>query len=51
MAALIGNLLAGISGHQSVDPSRDEISVLSGKYKTFEFVHRVNCREHSTKNF
>ena len=30
-----------ISGHQRVNPSREAISVLSGKYKTFTFVHPV----------
>ena len=28
-----------ISGHQSVNPSREAISILSGKYKRFAFVH------------
>ena len=28
-----------ISGHQSVNPSREVFSVLSGKYKRFTFVH------------
>ena len=27
-----------ISGHQSVNPSREAISILSGKYKRFTFV-------------
>ena len=30
-----------ISEHQSVDPSRKAISILSGKYKRFTFVHPV----------
>ena len=30
-----------ISGHQSVNPSREAISILSGKYKRFTFVHLV----------
>ena len=30
-----------ISGHQSVNPSREAISILSGKYKRFAFVHPV----------
>ena len=30
-----------ISGHQIVNPSRKAISVLSGKYKRFKFVHPV----------
>ena len=30
-----------ISGHQSVNPSREAISVLSGRYKRFTFVHHV----------
>ena len=30
-----------ISGQKSVDPSREAISVLSGKYKRFTFVHSV----------
>ena len=29
------------SEHQSVDPSREAISILSGKYKRFTFVHPV----------
>ena len=28
-----------ISGQQSVNPSREAISILSGKYKRFTFVH------------
>ena len=31
-----------ISGHQSVNPSRETISILSGKYKRITFVHPVN---------
>ena len=30
-----------ISGQQSVNPSRKAISILSGKYKRFTFVHPV----------
>ena len=30
-----------ISEHQSVNPSREAISILSGKYKRFAFVHPV----------
>ena len=30
-----------ISGHQSVNPTREAISILSGKYKRFTFVHHV----------
>ena len=30
-----------ISGHQSVNPSRKAISVMSGKHKRFQFVHPV----------
>ena len=30
-----------ISGHQSVNHSREAISILSGKYKGFTFVHSV----------
>ena len=30
-----------ISGHQSVNPSREAISILSGKYKRCTFVHPV----------
>ena len=30
------------SGHQSINPSRDVISILSGKYKRFTFVHPVS---------
>ena len=30
-----------ISGHQSVNPSREAIFILSGKYKRFTFVHSV----------
>ena len=28
-----------ISGHQSVNPSREALFMLSGKYKTFTYVH------------
>ena len=31
-----------ISGHQSVNPSREATSILSGKYKRFMFVHLVS---------
>ena len=31
-----------ISEHQSVNPSREAISILSGKYERFAFVHLVN---------
>ena len=31
-----------ISDHQSVNPSREAISILSGKYKRFTFVHPVS---------
>ena len=31
-----------ISGQQSVNPSREAISILSGKYKIFTFVHPVD---------
>ena len=31
-----------ISGHLSVNPSREAISILSGKYKRFTFVHTVD---------
>ena len=31
-----------ISEHQRVNPSRDAISMLSGKYKRFTFVHPVD---------
>ena len=31
-----------ISGHQSVNPSREAISILSGKYNGFTFVHPVS---------
>ena len=31
-----------ISEHQSVNPSREAISILSGKYKRFTFVHPVH---------
>ena len=30
-----------ISGHQSVNPSKEIISILSDKYKRFTFVHPV----------
>ena len=30
-----------ISGQQSVDPLREAISILSGKYKRFTFIHPV----------
>ena len=32
------------SGDQSVNPSREAISILSGKYKRFTFVHPVGAR-------
>ena len=32
-----------LSGHQSVNPSREEISILSGKSETFMFVHPMLC--------
>ena len=31
-----------ISGQQSVNPSREAISILSGKYKRFTLVHHVS---------
>ena len=31
-----------VSGHQSVNPSREAISILSGKCKRFTFAYRVN---------
>ena len=31
-----------ISGHQNVNPSREAISILSGKYKRFTFVHSLS---------
>ena len=31
-----------ISEHQSVNPSRKAISIASGKYERFPFVHRVD---------
>ena len=34
-----------ISGHQSVNSSRVVISILSGKYKGFTFVHPVHAGE------
>ena len=41
-----------ISGHQSVNPSREVISILSGKYKRFMFVHPVaNSNFHVVGNF
>ena len=39
-----------ISGHQSFDPSREAISILSGKYKRFTFVHPVGWAS-STESF
>ena len=30
-----------ISGHQSINPSREAIFILSGKFKRFTFVHPV----------
>ena len=33
-----------ISGHQSLNPSKKEISILSGKYKRFTFVHPGGCQ-------
>ena len=44
-----------ISGHQSFNPSKEAISILSGKYKGFTFVHLVilerlrNENENKTK--
>ena len=32
-----------ISWHQSVNPSREAISILSGKYKRLTFVHPVTA--------
>ena len=46
-----------ISGHQSDNPSRGAISILSGKYKRFAFVHPVgqfwlsNCSYKVTCDF
>ena len=41
-----------ISGHQSVDISREVISILSGKYKRFTFVDPVaNSYFHVVGNF
>ena len=50
-----------ISGHQSVNPSREAISILSEKFKRFTFGHPVSVRlslvsiyskrhDHDTKN-
>ena len=33
-----------ISEHQSVNPSRKSISILSGKYKKILFLHPVYCK-------
>ena len=33
-----------ISEHRSVNPSREAISILSGKYKIFTFVHPVGLK-------
>ena len=33
-----------ISGQQSVNPSREVISILSGKYRRFTFVHPVTLK-------
>ena len=38
----IGCFDCWISGHQSVNPSREAISILSGKYKRATFVHPVD---------
>ena len=35
-----------ISGHQSVNPSREVVSILSGKYKRFSFVYPVMSHHH-----
>ena len=32
-----------ISGHQNVNHSREAVSILSGKYKKFTFVHPVSA--------
>ena len=40
-AVLIDNFDWLISGQQGVDPWREAISILSGKYKRFTFVHPV----------
>ena len=38
-----------MSRHQSVNPSREVISVLSGKYKRFTFVHSVSLHKTGSK--
>ena len=35
-----------ISGHQSVYPSKEAFSILSGKYKRLTFVHPVMSHHH-----
>ena len=35
-----------ISGQQSVNPSRESISILSGKYERFSFVHSIIVNNH-----
>ena len=39
-----------ISEHQSVNPSREAISILSGKYKRFTFVHPVSIASKLNKS-
>ena len=40
-----------MSERQSVNPSREAISILSGKYKTFTFVHPVKVYNDKTNFF
>ena len=40
-----------ISGHQSVNPSREAISILSGKYKRFTFVYPVSLTKRQFSYF
>ena len=40
-----------ISGQQSGNTSREVISILSGKYKRFTFVHPVVIRDYSLRDY
>ena len=44
-----GRLDSLISGHQSVNPLREVISILSGKYKRFTFVHPASLYKIGSK--
>ena len=40
-----------ISGHQSVNSSREAVSILSGKYNRFTFVHPGLCLDTSSGSY